>query len=345
MSRPGLFCEEADNRDENEFVRNRKNRNSTFATRQTHMVSFGFSRLFMSPSALDCLIIGGGAAGLVASTYLARYRRRILLVDASRSRLLWIPTSHNYPGFAQGIHGRDLLGRLRDQVREYGVDIVDGTVDALARNDDGTFAATMDKQTVQARTVILATGVTDIAPDFPGATEAIETGRLRFCPICDGYEAIGRRTAVVGDGNGGIGEALFIRDFAQDLSLLTLGAPLRPDAQQQARLDAAKIVQVDSPMTGVSYGEDTGIDVRFEDGSTRSFDVLYAALGTRVNSGLARAIGAECDAAGAIIVDGHLQSSVDGLYAAGDVVSGLNQITVAMGHASIAATAIHNRLR
>jgi thioredoxin reductase (NADPH) len=298
-----------------------------------------------SSALLDCLIIGGGAAGLVASTYLSRFRRSVKVLDSSQSRLLWIPTSHNYPGFAQGIHGRDILARLRAQAVEYGVEMIDGRVDHLSKRDDGVFVAQIADRQFEARTVILATGVVDIAPEFPGAAEAITAGNLRFCPICDGYESIGRCTAVVGNGNGGINEALFIRHFAEDLSLLTIGAPFQPSAEQQETLDAIGVRIIESAMTGLSYRDDKIIEVQFEDGSARAFDVVYAALGTKVNSELAQAIGARCEDDGAVIVDDHMNTSVDGLYAAGDLVSALNQITVAMGHAAIAATAIHNRLR
>lgn len=298
-----------------------------------------------SSSELDCLIIGGGAGGLVAATYLARFRRRTVVVDADKSRLTWIPTSHNYPGFAQGIHGRDILARLRRQAQEYGVELIEATVESLRKEANGDFSAQLGEREVRAHTVILATGVVDIAPDFPGAAEAIASGRLRFCPICDGYEAIGKRTAVLGNGNGGIGEALFIRDYSSDLSLLTLGERLQPPPEQQARLDAVGIRIIDRPVTGICYREGDDIDVQFADGNTQSFDVVYAALGTRVNSALAQALDARCTEDGKIVTDDHLQTSVDGLYAAGDVVEGLNQIAVAMGHAAIAATAIHNRLR
>lgn len=298
-----------------------------------------------SSSVLDSLIIGGGAAGLVAATYLSRFRRSVRIIDGNQSRLLWIPTSHNYPGFAQGIHGRDILARLRAQAKEYGVDTIEARVETLRKEGEGLFAAKIDGQEIQARTVILSTGVVDIAPDFPGAAEAITAGALRFCPICDGYESIGRCTAVVGHGNGGINEALFIRDFAQDLTLLTLGEPFEPDETQQARLNTARIQTVSSPLSSLAHRDDGKIEVHFQDGSSRIFDVVYAALGTRINSELAQGLGANCTEKGEVLVDEHMQTSIDGLYAAGDLVSGLNQITVAMGHAAIAATAIHNRLR
>lgn len=292
---------------------------------------------------LDCLVIGGGAAGLVAGTYLARFRRRVRIIDGGKSRLRWIPTSHNYPGFAEGIHGRDILARLAEQTRRYGVAIDDGMVTALERRGD-IFVARIGARDVAARTVILATGVVDVTPDFPGAGEALAMGCLRYCPICDGYEAIGRNVAVIGAGLHGMRESLFIRRYAGALTVLTMGQAAQAPEDMLRRLDAERIRLIDDRIDGMRYAGDRSVEIAFDGGRAERFDVVYAALGTCVNSELARGLGAARTEQGELKVDAHLQTSVDGLYAAGDVVEGLNQITVAMGHAAIAATAIHNRL-
>ena len=118
-----------------------------------------------------------------------------------------------------------------------------------------------------------------------------------------------------------------------------------PDEQEVQRIDRAGLRVVHEPITRLSFIEKQGIRVHLQDGTQERFDILYAALGTIVNSGLAQLLGAEHTAEGCLIVDKHQQTSVAGLYAAGDIVAGLSQITVAMGQAAIAATAVHNRLR
>lgn len=296
------------------------------------------------PSLLDCLIVGGGAAGMVASIYMKRFRRSVAIADSGKSRLLWIPTSHNYPGYAKGIQGRELLARLRRQAEEYDVPIVDAMVTGVTRLEDGTFEAAAGERILRARTIILATGVVDLTPDFPGAGEALANGCLRYCPICDGFEAIDRKVAVVSKGNAGIGEALFIRNYTDDLTLLTLGDPTHPEPAQQDKMNEAGLKRIDTRVTGMRYRDDQSVEVRFDDGAIDYFDVIYSALGTRVNTELAQSLEAECAPDGAMVVDEHMQSSIPGLYAAGDIVTGLNQIAVAMGHAAIAATAIHNQL-
>jgi len=292
---------------------------------------------------LDCLIVGGGAAGLTAAIYLARFRRRIRLVDAGSSRLLSIPASHNYPGFAGGIHGADILRRLREQAVHYGVSITAGVVERLETADAG-FVAALDSGRWPARHVLLATGVVDVEPDFPDVKRAVAEGCVRYCPICDGFESIGRKVAVVGRGKDGFREALFVRHFASEVSLFSLTGELSLEAPERARLDEAGVRVARDPVERLAFDEAGVMRVHLRGGTRESFDVVYVALGTLVNSGLAQALGARCADNGELLVDAHQQTSVAGLYAAGDIVTGLNQITVAMGHAAIAATAIHNRL-
>ena len=294
---------------------------------------------------LDAVIIGAGAAGLTAATYLARFRRRFAILDGGTSRLLLVPTSHNYPGYVGGVHGKDLLARLRAQVAEYRVGITRGTVDALERQPDGRFIVRAESQHWHTQNVILATGVVDVEPDFPEVKQALAGGFLRYCPICDGFEASGRKVAVLGRGKGGLGEALFVRHYTPEITLFSVADPIELDDEDGMRIDRAGLRVVRDPVARLCFDAAQGISVHLHDGRQEHFDVVYSALGTMVNSGLAQLLGANCTADGCLVVDEHQRTSIDGLYAAGDIVAGLNQITVAMGQAAIAATAIHNRLR
>jgi thioredoxin reductase (NADPH) len=112
---------------------------------------------------IDCLVVSGGPAGLVAATYLVRFRRKIRLIDAGQSRAAMIPESHNYPGF-QGIGGRALLDRLREQACRFGLAPEHGEVTALEHQQDGTFVAQRGNQRIHAQRVLLATGIVDRAP-------------------------------------------------------------------------------------------------------------------------------------------------------------------------------------
>jgi thioredoxin reductase (NADPH) len=291
---------------------------------------------------VDCLIIGGGPAGLTAAIYLARYRRDIVLVDDGQSRARLIPESHNYPGFT-GISGPDLLAALRGQAEGFGTRMRQLRVEALQREPDGTFVARVGADAIAARRVLLATGIVDEAPALPGLREVIYRGAIRFCPICDGYEAMDRRIGVLGRLDTACKKALFLRTYTRDVVLLLTDTPGDPDAEQARLLRDAGIRIPQEPVVDVERSGDK-ITAILRSGARVAVDVLYPALGSEVRSDLAQMLGARTNELGCIFVDEHQRTSVDGLYAAGDVVTDLDQIAVATGHAAIAATDIHNSL-
>jgi thioredoxin reductase (NADPH) len=293
----------------------------------------------MAQEPLDCLIVGGGPAGLTAAIYLARFRRRIVLADGGESRASWIPKAHNFPGFPDGIAGRDLLDLMRRQAQRYGVAVEAGMVDAIAL-DGGRFEGTRAGAPIAARTVLLATGIVDGVPELPSLARLIRTGHVRLCPVCDGYEATGRGVTVVGPRESAMREARFMKAFTRDITVIPTDAgAARPQGEPD---DAIEVLDAGLEDIVVD-GEE--VEAILADGRRHRVDVLYPALGCDVRSGLALDLGARHDEIGSLIVDDHQQTTVDGLYAAGDVVASLNQLSVAAGQAAIAATAIHNRLR
>ncbi|NNM72738.1 NAD(P)/FAD-dependent oxidoreductase [Enterovirga aerilata] len=297
---------------------------------------------------LDCLVVGAGPAGLAAALYLARFNRRFLLVDSGDPRAAWIPTSHNIPFFADGISGRDILGSQREHVGRYGGRILAGNVTAIEKSG-GCFSAEIEpeagsRRTVRARRVLLATGARDVEPDLPDLPDAVRRGLVRYCPICDGYEAAGKRIGVIGYGDRGLGEAVFVaRTYSRDVTLLTLGQGMDLDADERRRIAEHGIKVVHEPIASLDIEGDRIAATRTRSGHEHRFEVLYSALGLKPRSELAVALGAEHDETGALLVDDHNRTSVAGLYAAGGVVRGLDQVVVALGHAAIAATDIHNR--
>jgi thioredoxin reductase (NADPH) len=300
----------------------------------------------MHSQSLDVLIIGGGPAGLAAAIYLARFRRRSLLVDAGASRASLIPTSHNLPGYPEGIAGDDLLAAERAQAERYGATLLRGRVAALEHGHGG-FSARVeesggDTREVAARFVLLATGIRDRRPGLPDEEEATRRGILRYCPVCDGYEATGRSVGVIGADEHAVAEASFLTTWSNEVTLFTFGRPGLRD-EERRRIEELGLGLVEARI-GAARFEDAGARLDFQDGTTVKCDLLYGALGVEPLSDLARAVGAELDAEGLVSVDAFQRSSVGDLYAAGDVVKSLNQIAVAMGQAAIAATNIHRRL-
>ena len=294
-------------------------------------------------SDFDTLIVGAGPAGLLAATYLPRFRRRTLLVHNNASRAALIPLSHNYPGYADGIAGPAILAELRAQAARYDAEFVEHTVTALARDRD-RFVTEIQGRTVRARTVLLATGVVDIEPSLPNLPDAIRRGLIRHCPICDAFEVTDRRIAIIGRGAHAVKEAHFLRHYTSHITLLLADAHELKDADF-VKLRHAKIDLILDPIAEIFTEGKRLCGLRLDTGKELAFDSIYSALGAVNRSELAAMLGARMGKDKEIIVDAHQRTSVPGLYAAGDVVQSLNQIAVAFAQAAIASTAIHNSLR
>jgi thioredoxin reductase (NADPH) len=291
----------------------------------------------------DCIIIGAGPAGLTAAIYLARFLLNIRLFDSDDSRASWIPRTHNHAGYPEGIAGADLLRRMRDQAERFGAVREEATVTAIDRDGDD-FIVHIGDRAVRARSVLLATGVVNHRPAMDPAfhTRALAAGLLRYCPICDGYEVTDKRVGVIGKGRHGMKEALFLRGYTRDVTLISPDAETGLDATCEAALDEAGVIRVDGPCGGFAIE-----DGRFAfdtAGGRMAFDSVYPAMGSMIRSELAVAAGARATDEGCLEVDDHQRTSIPGLFAAGDVVKGLDQISHAMGEAGVAATTIRNLL-
>ena len=292
---------------------------------------------------IDCLIVGGGPAGLTAAIYLARCHLDNRLVDDGKGRAESIPCTHNHAGYPDGISGKELVRLMREQAQRYGARIERDYVTRLDRTETG-FCATWGSGSVEARTVLLATGVKNRRPpmDQDLHDEALQRGLIRYCPICDGYEVTDKRVGVIGSGSHGVAEALFLRSYPSDITLIAPDKALNVSAEDQEKLALANIKTVDGPAQAVAL---TGncIVVDTAEGHF-TFDSVYPALGSDVHCQLAGQVGARLNDDGCIGVDARQRTSVEGLYAAGDVVIGLDQISHAMGEGGVAATTIRNDL-
>jgi len=288
-------------------------------------------------------VVGAGPAGLTAAIYLARFRRSFCVLDAGGSRAAWIPRSHNHPGFPGGIGGKALLGRMRRQAEAHGAQVRSTHVERLEVLKR-SFRLETPHGRIDARKVILATGVIDKEPDIPGVEEAIRRGIVRICPICDGYEVIGKRVGVIGCGAHAAREARFLTTYSSHVWLIHTGRAADLTAAERQKLKAAGVGLIEAPIERVVLDRRRISALCFGPGAPQAFDAVYSALGVTPRAALAVDAGAQLDAAGRLVVSEHQQTSVPGLYAAGDLVRGLNQISVAQGEGAIAATDVHNAL-
>jgi thioredoxin reductase (NADPH) len=292
---------------------------------------------------IDCLIVGSGPAGLTAAIYLARYLRRIMVVDSGNSRAAQIPSSHNFPGYRHGISGKEFLTKLRAQLADYGIQVTTGSVDALDTHPDG-FEAVMASGAIASSTVILATGVVDAKPRVLGLSDATAQGLVRWCPICDAYEVIDQKVCLIASGDASVSHALFLRTFTPNLTLCIDPCETSLSEDDRAALDNAGIRVEETPVQRVSFTNHKVVTVHLASAADLNFDAVYPMLGSYSRTKLADGLGAKMHHNGALLVDSKQRTTVAGLYAIGDVVDDLNQMSVGIGHAAIAATAVHNEL-
>ncbi|WP_167765454.1 MULTISPECIES: NAD(P)/FAD-dependent oxidoreductase [unclassified Brevundimonas] len=292
----------------------------------------------------DVAIVGAGPAGLTAALYLARYHRRVAVLHDGTSRALRGPMAHNVPGFPDGIAGRALVNLMQRQATEVGAEIFEARIDDISRGPDG-FILTAAQDSWTARAVIVATGVDMNEVDLPAEVHqrAIADGVLRYCPICDGYEGTDRVMGVIGCDSNGAAEALFLRQFTSNVTLMPLNWS-ELTADETAQLKAAGVRVLQGALDRLEPHPDRVV-VHLEGGQVVTVDTLYPALGLRPRSELAVRLGAPQGQGDCLAPESPFGAGVEGLWAAGDVVEGLDQITVAMGHGAIAATKAHNWLR
>lgn len=291
---------------------------------------------------LDCLIVGGGPAGLTAAIYLARFHLQVSVVDEGASRALLIPKSHNVPGFPDGISGHDLVARMREHARRYGADLIKGRIDDIRQTPSGFTAQSLDASW-SARSILLASGVTNRRPDIDDDvhSEALARGHLRYCPVCDGYEVSGQNVAVLGSDERAVSEAEFLRSFTDRVAMIsTAGHDFEVDLRRRLERIGATVRL--GPVEGMRLLAG-GLEVATASGP-EVYDAVYPALGSSIHSRLAKHLGATATEDGCIEVDRHQRTTIKHLYAAGDVVYGLDQISVCNGQAAIAAVAIRNDL-
>jgi thioredoxin reductase (NADPH) len=262
--------------------------------------------------------------------------------------VLLIERTYNLPGYPDGIPGEELVRNLTEQAKECGGELRGETALSVSGEYPHFSVRLSSGEELCGRTVLLAMGVTDVQPDIPGIERHLGHF-LRYCPICDGYEHSGGRLGILGCGESVGMHALFLRTFSDDIAVFLHGqgqdclGPTLPRLQEcgikihEARVE--RILELDRPGRPVE-----GAGVRLADGSEHPLSVLYGALGCRANIDPVRQLGLKQDTDGYLIANRDGETSVSGIYAAGDISSDVNQISVAFGEAATAAIRIHNRL-
>ena len=283
----------------------------------------------------DCLVIGGGPAGASAAIYLARFNRSVLVLDHGSGRSTTHEVNENYLGFPKGIAARRLRKLGREQAERFGAEFLDCRVEEAARSRAGYRVTAEDGREYAARTLILATGVTDKLPEFENKDVNQYFGRSLFwCITCDGHKARDARVAVVGADDQCATTALQFLNFTKHVVVITNRPPGESELSRKKRghLKAANIRLYESRI-GPIRGEDGFMRaVVLPDGRRLKVDYMFNQQGARPNSLLARRLGVKLDADGYIKVDNEQRTNVGKLYAAGDVTKAFAHQVVTAAH-------------
>jgi thioredoxin reductase len=291
----------------------------------------------------DVTVIGGGPAGLTAALFLARYRHSVVVIDSHDPRNWEARAINGYLGL-HGITPPELRARGRTEGSRYGVEFIDACVSTVRREDDDRFVTTLENgRAFTARRILLAIGIKDVWPKVTGLDQCYgET--VHHCPDCDGYEARGKRTAVIASGRSAAGMALSLTTWTNDVVICTNGKPAGIEPRERAKLDALRIAIVERPLARV---EADGSNVRglvVDDGSVVECERVFFAIGHYPADDLGVQLGCERDDEGLIVIDEKCRTSVRNVFAAGDITPGPHLAIAAAGGGAIAALAIHASL-
>lgn len=292
----------------------------------------------------DCIIIGGGPAGLTAAIYLQRFLRKTLTIDQNNARVNWAPHINNLAGFTRGISGTALLQRLRNQASKYNAEHICGT--ALVFRDKPGFKVCVGENTFYSRFVILATGIKDRQPLIKNTKYLCKKMVLAYCPVCDGYDHQGKKIAVIINSQIGFKKVKFMKTFSKSIHAVVINE-FKISAQTLKEMAILNITIHQGVLKSLNYQvKQKMLKIQLKNRKPLNVHLAYVELGSRVSPTAVRHLkNLKRSRGGRFLINQHQQTSITGLYAAGDCAHSLAQVSVAAGQAAVAATDIHRRLR
>jgi thioredoxin reductase len=289
-------------------------------------------------SRYDVVVIGGGAAGLSAALVLSRARRKVLVVDSGTPRNA--PAAHMH-GFLSrdGLPPEDLLAFGRDEVKGYGGEVVAGAVAELVPNGgSGFWVLLSDGQRVCARRLLVATGLRDELPDIPGLRDRWARDVLH-CPYCHGYEVRDQPLGVLGSSPEAVRYAQIVRQWSDDVVFFAPSGTLT--AVDRSRLVARSIGIVEGTVLRVVVEDDHVSGVEMDDGRTVPRRALFVPPRFVPNNDLLVGLGADIDDKGWVVSDSNGQTTVPGVWVAGNLANPRAQVITAAGEGSAVAITIN----
>lgn len=292
----------------------------------------------------DCVIIGGGIAGLQAAIQLGRYNYQVLVVDSNNGRSTLCKCYHNLLGWPKGVSGDTLRKLGREQAEELNVHFQQEKVKEIIKMDDIFQVKSTNNNEYQTKTLLLATGVKDNLPPFPKLQPCL--GKSVFvCPDCDGYATSDKPTIVLGKGKAGVTMALALTHWTTRITYINLQESLEVALQNELLQKDIKLIS--SEVSEAVVKNDAFQGVILASGQVIEAPTAFLAMGgNKVNSDLAMQLGVELEKNKHIKVDPRTkETSVKNVWAAGDVVAHSEQVAIAMGDGVQAAIWIHKSLK
>ncbi|MGE8204864.1 NAD(P)/FAD-dependent oxidoreductase [Heyndrickxia sp. NPDC080065] len=292
----------------------------------------------------DCIIIGGGIAGLQAAIQLGRYQHKILVIDSNHGRSNLCRAYHNILGWGNGVSGDYLRRTGREQAEELGVEFINQTVIAVENQDNEFVCTVKDGVRFIGKRLLFATGIMDRLPDFPELIPCLGIS-VYVCPDCDGYEVKNKRTIVIGAGNAGANMALTLKYWTHEIIYVNHEIT-NIDDQLQKQLEIENITYYQEAISKVLGKESQFKGVVLKSGIVLDGKHAFVALGgNEIRSELAGNIGVELHENKHILTNPRTKmTNIENVWAAGDVAAHSEQVTIAMGEGSQAAIWIHKSL-
>ncbi|WOD63363.1 NAD(P)/FAD-dependent oxidoreductase [Niallia taxi] len=291
----------------------------------------------------DCVIIGGGIAGLQAAIQLGRYKHNVLVIDSGIGRSILCKSYHNILGYPDGISGTELRQKGRQQAESLGVEFLSMTATNVEKQDD-YFVIDTESGQYEAKRLLLATGIIDNIPPFAELYPCLGIS-VYLCPDCDGYEVKNKKTIVIGNGKVGANMALTLTYWTKELVYVNHGGEAIGE-EVQKKLAEQNIPVIDKEIKKVEADGSSLQGFTLNDGEFLDGKHGFIAFGGNiVKSELAKQLGVEILENNHISVNGRTKmTNVENVWAAGDVVAHSEQVTIAMGDGSQAAIWIHKSL-
>ncbi|MGM0901476.1 MAG: NAD(P)/FAD-dependent oxidoreductase [Bacillota bacterium] len=292
----------------------------------------------------DCIIIGGGIAGLQGAIQLGRYKHKVLVIDANDGRSTICQSYHNVLGYPHGVSGPELRRIGQEHARALRVQFAADRAVAVEKILDGFMVKTESGERFGAKRLLLSTGIVDRIPPFPELQPCLGIS-VYVCPDCDGYEVSERKTIVMGSGNTGANMALTLSYWTGQIVYVN-HEQKEVDEELLLKLQEKKIEVIDTPIESVLTDGPDFKGVKLGNGEQLIAERGFVAFGgNEVKSQLARQLGVELHENKHILVDPRTKmTNVEHVWAAGDVVAHSEQVTIAMGDGSQAAIWIHKTL-